>query len=352
MSYELGMQAINLEMPDIVPRTEYAYQLAYGLQKAVTGIDVNQDSDGETKFKAVTSFEKIWDISLFWATKIGSGIFGDKRTKMGHAGFEEGYKDFIDNKHQAFTDLDDIYNMDFDKTYGSINIDETADMFYNDLLERSRRHPTGVNTTGIYVTCISGMLEILGWDMLLLAAGEDAKRFGEFTIRYSKWISQYFKALAKSKVPVCMIHDDMVWSSGPFIAPSWYDKYVFPYVKKNISYLKEAGKKVLFTCDGGYDQFIDRFADMGIDAFIFEPLTDLEYICEKYGKTHAIIGNADTRIIMRGTKEDIENEVRRCMDAGKKCPGYMFALGNQISPGTKIENLLYYNEMYEKMKKR
>ncbi|HPJ76330.1 MAG TPA: hypothetical protein PLS36_05790, partial [Clostridia bacterium] len=112
MSYELGMQAINLEMPDIVPRTEYAYQLAYGLQKAVTGIDVNQDSDGETKFKAVTSFEKLWDISLFWATKIGNGIFGDKRTTMGHAGFEEGYKDFKDNKHQAFTDLDDIYNMD------------------------------------------------------------------------------------------------------------------------------------------------------------------------------------------------------------------------------------------------
>ena len=72
MSYELGMQAFNLEMPDIVPRTEYAYQLAFGLLKAVTGINVDKDSDGDTKFDAVTAFERAWDISLFWATKIGS----------------------------------------------------------------------------------------------------------------------------------------------------------------------------------------------------------------------------------------------------------------------------------------
>lgn len=352
MSYELGMQAINLEMPDIIPRTEYAYQGAYALLKAVTGIDIDVNSDGDTKFDAITSFEKIWDLSMFWGTKIGRNQLGDKITKMGHAGFMEGYEDFVDDKIVAFTDVEQIYNLDFDETYGRINIKETADMFYDDLMARTKRHPTGVNTTGIYITCISGMLEILGWDMLLLAAGEDAKRFGEFAIRYSKWVSQYFKALAASKVPVCMIHDDMVWSSGPFIAPEWYDKYIFPYVTENISYLKEAGKKVLFTCDGGFDLFVDRFAKMGVDAFIFEPLTDLKYICEKYGQTHAIIGNVDTRIIMRGTKQDIHDEVKRCMDLGRKCPGYMLAIGNQISPGSSTENLLYYNEMYEKMKKR
>ncbi|MFA5152694.1 MAG: uroporphyrinogen decarboxylase family protein, partial [Clostridia bacterium] len=103
---------------------------------------------------------------------------------------------------------------------------------------------------------------------------------------------------------------------------------------------------------GGYDLFVDRFVDMGVDALIFEPLTDLKYICERYGKTHSIIGNVDTRIIMRGSREDIENEVKRCMDLGKPCPGYMLAIGNQISPGSSVENLLYYNEVYEKLKRR
>ena len=352
MSYELGMQAVNLEMPDIVPRTEYSYQLAYELLHAVTGIAVNKDSDDDTKFNAITAFERAWDISLFWATGIGSNIFGDKRTTMGHAGFEEGYGDYRDNKHEAFTDIEEIYNLDFYETYGTIDLKSKAQAITEGYLERCKLHPDGVNTSGIYVTCISGILEILGWDMLLSAAGEDPARFGEFTVRYSQWISQYFKALAKSDVPVCMIHDDMVWSSGPFIAPAWYDKYVFPYVKKNISYLKEAGKKVLFTCDGGFDLFVDRFVDMGVDCLIFEPLTDLKYICERYGKTVSIIGNVDTRIIMRGSREDIENEVKRCMNLGKPCPGYMLAIGNHITPGHNVENYLYYNEVYEKLKRR
>jgi hypothetical protein len=40
------------------------------------------------------------------------------------------------------------------------------------------------------------------------------------------------------------------------------------------------------------------------------------------------------------------------MDLGKPCPGYMLAIGNQISPGSSVENLLYYNEVYEKLKRR
>lgn len=352
MSYELGMQAFNLQMPDTIPRTEYAYQGAYGLLKAVTGIDVNANSDDETKYKAVIEFEKNWDISLFWSTRVHGEIFDKKRTKMGHAGFIEGYEDFVDNKIEGFLDPEEVYNLDFYETYGTVDIDALADKLSKDYKARCLRRPFGVNTSGIYVTCISGMLEMLGWDMLLWAAGEDLERFGDFAIRYSQWISQHFKALAQSDVDMCMIHDDMVWSSGPFIAPEWYDKYVFPYVTKNISLLKEAGKKVLFTCDGGFDAFIDRFANMGIDAFIFEPLTDLQYICEKYGQTHAIVGNADTRIIMRGDKQEIEAEVKRCMDLGRKCPGFMMAIGNQISPGSNPDGYLYYNEMYEKMKKR
>ena len=352
MSYSLGMAAINLEMPDIIPRTEYAYQGAYELLRNVTGIQVYPESDGDTKFDAICSFERAWDISMFWGIKIGGDIFKEFRTKMGHAGFVEGFADFADNRHEAFKEPEEVYSFDMYKTFGHVDIKEATGLFNEDIAGKCRRHPTGVNTTGIYVTCISGLLDLLGWDMLLLSAGEDPKRFGEFTIRYQEWISQYFRALALSDAPVVMIHDDMVWSAGPFIAPAWYDQYVFPYVKKNIAVLKEAGKKVLFTCDGGYNLFIDRFAALGIDAFIFEPLTDLKYICEKYGKTHCIIGNADTRIIMRGTKQEIHDEVKRCFDLGRSCPGYMFALGNQISPGTKIDNLLYYNEMYEAMKRR
>ena len=90
----------------------------------------------------------------------------------------------------------------------------------------------------------------------------------------------------------------------------------------------------------------------GINAFAMEPLTDMSYIGEKYGKTHAFVGNADTRILLSGTKDDIKAEVKRCMDIGKKCPGFFMAVGNHIPPNTPVDNVLYYNDIYEEMSKR
>ena len=57
---------------------------------------------------------------------------------------------------------------------------------------------------------------------------------------YADWILQYFQALADSDADVVMIHDDIVWTSGPFTNPSWYHKYVFPNYEKLFEPLHKA----------------------------------------------------------------------------------------------------------------
>ena len=193
---------------------------------------------------------------------------------------------------------------------------------------------------------------MFGWDMLLCAAGTDPAGFGKVTNRYAQWMQQYFDALADSNVPVVMVHDDIVWTSGSFLNPEWYRKFVFPNYKKYFAPLRESGKKIIYTSDGNYTEFIDDIADCGINGFVIEPTTDMKYIADKYGKTHSFIGNADTRILLGGTKEEIRAEVQRCMDIGKKCPGFFMAVGNHIPPNTPVDNALYYNEIYEKLSRR
>ncbi len=65
--------------------------------------------------------------------------------------------------------------------------------------------------------------------------------------------------------------------------------------------------------------------------------------------THVFIGNADTRILLNGTREEIRSEVKRCMDIGKKYPGFFMAVGNCIPSNTPVDNALYYNQVYEEM---
>ena len=193
---------------------------------------------------------------------------------------------------------------------------------------------------------------MFGWDLLLTAAAIDSKQFGQVTNQYAKYMQQYFDTLAETDIPVVMVHDDIVWTSGAFLDPQWYREFVFPNYKKYFAPILESGKKLIYTSDGNFTEFIDDIADCGVHGFVMEPCTDMAYIASKYGKTHSFTGNADTRVLLNGTKEDIYNEVKRCMDIGKKCPGYILNVGNHIPANTPVESCLWYNEAYLELSKR
>jgi len=232
------------------------------------------------------------------------------------------------------------------------NQDEAKKIFLDSYQWQRNNIPDSVAMSGTYVTLMSGMIDLFGWELLLAAAGTDYKGFGQVANRYAAFMQQYFNVLAETDIPVVMIHDDIVWTEGAFMPPEWYREYIFPNYKKYFLPLLDSGKKVLFTSDGNYTEFIDDIAATGVHGFVMEPTTDMAYIAEKYGKTHSFTGNADTRILLSGSKEDIYREVKRCMDIGKKYPGYVMAVGNHIPGNTPVDNCLYYNEAYMSLSKR
>lgn len=352
MSYLDGMMAINLEMPGRVPRTEYSAEFHWDLIRAVTGVGVDRNSDEGVKAEASGRFIRLWNYDFIWNILTNSREFRGKCTNMGHGEYAAGGTDYDDTVRLLCADPGEVLAFDPWETLGERDREQLVREYEDDYLAACGKNPDAVNMTGIYITCVSGLIDLFGWEMLLLAAGTDPRGFGEVTDRYVSWIMQHFEALSQSDVPVVMIHDDIVWTSGAFLHPDWYRRYVFPNYKKLFRPLLDSGKKIIYTSDGNYTEFIDDIAGCGVHGFVMEPSTDMKYIAEKYGKTHVFIGNADTRILLGGTKEDIRTEVARCMEIGKKCPGFFMAVGNHIPPNTPVENALYYNDVYEELGKR
>ncbi len=352
MPFDDGWAALNLEMSARVPRTEYSVEHHWPLISQVTGITVSSDSDTATQERAQREFRRAWKFDLQWSTLISRHDLGAVRSYMGHAEYLEDGSDFDTAIVSAFEDPEEALAFDPWESYGPIDQRETTRRFEEHYKANCERNPDAVNMTGVYVSCVSGLIEIFGWEMLLLAAGVDGERFGRLTERYADWSLQFFEALAEADVPVVMLHDDIVWSSGPFIQPEWYREYVFPAHTRQVRPLLDSGKKVLFTADGDYTMFVDDIAAVGVHGFVLEPLTDLEYVAERYGETHAIIGNADTRILLRGVNAEIRAEVERCMAIGKECPGFIMAVGNHIPSNTPVESALYYNDVYEELAPR
>lgn len=271
---------------------------------------------------------------------------------MGHAEYATGGSDFNNRIYCPFNSPEEVLDFHADEFYSVKPHKELVELFNSDLKQKQELFPDCVNNAGIYTTVMSGLIEIFGWDMLLMAAGTDSEKFGEVVNHYARFIKPYFDALADSDSEVVMVHDDIVWTSGAFLHPDFYRKYIFANYKKLFAPLIESKKIILFTSDGNYTQFIDDIAGCGVNGFVMEPMTDMKYIAEKYGKTHSFIGNADTRVLLSGGKEDIENEVKRCMEIGKNCPGFIMAVGNHIPSNTPVENALWYNEIYEKLSRR
>ncbi len=352
MSYEAGMAAFNLEAPDLVPRTEYSVHAHWDLVKAVTGIAVTPESPIQDQLRASAAFRKAWDYGYNWNVVIKMEDLDKCRTKLGHANFAAGNVDFDDEVVCPFEDPEDAFDFMPMETYGQADHSAIVKRFNDDYNMKCSLNPDMVNSTGIYITLVSGLIEIFGWDIMLMALGIDAAEFGKVANRYADWVSHYFRALADSDVPVVTIHDDIVWTSGAFTNPAWYREFVFPNYKKLFAPLYEAGKKVIYTSDGNFTEFIDDIAATGVHGFVMEPTTDMDYIAEKYGKTHSFVGNADTRVLLSGTKEDIYAEVKRCMDSAKKCPGFFMAVGNHIPANTPVDNALWYNQAFEEMRRR
>ena len=267
MAFEDGWAAINLQMPKRIPRTEYSAPSPWDLIRAVTGIEVGVGSPDEIKDRAALEFMRAWNFDFFWNTLIGDTEFGQFRTDMGHAEYAAGGVDRRDTIFCPYTDPEQVLSFDPWETLGAKNKSELTRRFEQHYRASLEQQPFGVNMTGVYVTLISGLIGLFGWDMLLLAAGVDSVRFGQMTNRYAAWVQQYFDALAEADVPVVMVHDDFVWSSGAIFRPAWYREYVFPNYKKYMAPLIESGKRVMFLencCYGNETMMIYRMVREGV----------------------------------------------------------------------------------------
>jgi uroporphyrinogen-III decarboxylase len=271
---------------------------------------------------------------------------------MGHAVYMADGSDRRDSAPCPFATPEEVLAYDPLTEAGEYAPAKLAERFNEHYRQSVDFYPDTVNMSGTYITMFSGFIALFGWEMLLTALGTDPVAFGALAGRYEAWIRQFFEAFANSDVPVMMVHDDIVWTSGPVVAPAWYREYIFPAYKRLIRPVLDAGKKVLFTSDGTYTEFFDDIVQAGFHGLVFEPTSDMALFAERYGKTHAFVGNADTRTLLTGTRDEIRAEVRRCVDIGRDCPGFFMAVGNHIPANTPVDNALFYNEVFQELRER
>jgi hypothetical protein len=337
MSYQIGIDTIHLRPTPRLAHTDYVTNDALKRHLKAT-------------YPSAKCFEDRWEMDLIWATNDGPWRWGDRGrvTDMGHAAFLEGGTDQRDAKPCPFKSVEEVWAFDAEREYGHPPEDELI-RFYEEAYQTGRRKKPGqIFTGGYYKTLVSGAIDAFGWEMLLEAAS-DPVQFEKMLDSFFRLSMHYFKAWAKTTIEVFICHDDIVWTEGPFMRPEMYRRIIFPRFAALWSVLKGAGKKVLYCSDGNFTMFLDDIAAAGADGFIFEQLTSLEDVVEKFAKTRVIVSSKlDCRTLTFGTKADIAREIDDTLKLAFDCPGFMFAVGNHIPSNVPLENALFYLDYLKK----
>lgn len=278
------------------------------------------------------SLNDAWDIDFVWRTDNGPIHWGaqGRATDMGHAVYAANGSDLHQAQSCPFLDPEEVYEFDPGREYGIPAHRELVKYYADSYQKAQAENPNQLVTGGYYPSVISGAIAAFGWDMLLLAAAEEA-RFAKVLDRFGDYTRHYVLAQAETDIEVFIQHDDMVWTEGPFISPEFYRGVIFPLFKRMWEPLKKAGKKVLFCSDGTFDMFMEDLAACGADGFIFEPTNNLDYVVERFGQTHCIVGSkVDCRTMTFGTWAQVKAEIDATLALARKCPGFMWAVGNHI----------------------
>ena len=340
MSFERGWRALHLEMNDRIPHTEYCSHPKW--KQRLTGL---APSDPGLE----PAFIRAWDFDLLWMNLAPPDQ--PRLTHMGTAVWDEGFE-VTDNRECPFRTEEDVLRFEPTKAIHVWDVDELAGIYQEQWRGLQDAYPTCVVPGGFYNTVFSWCILTFGWEMFLSAAATAPERFDRVLQGFHELSLVSFQAQAKTDMKVFICHDDIVWTAGAVFHPDWYRRYVFPRYKELWRPLKEAGIILLFCSDGDFTEFVDDLVDAGADGFIFEPVTNLEVIAARYGKTHVIVGNVDCRVLMTGDKERIYADVRRCADLGRDLPGYFFAVGNHIPYNIPIEGVQYYADAIEELGRR
>jgi uroporphyrinogen decarboxylase len=335
MSLDIAMKALRLESADRPAHTEYT--LHWELMERVTGLS-RDDPEFERRFN------DLWQIDLVWHTDDGP-VPWDQRgrvTDMGHAEFLADGSDHRAAAEPPFADAGEVLAFDAVAEYGLPDFGELVTYYEGKYTRGQAERPGCVYPGGYYHTLISGAIRSFGWNLLLEAAADPAG-FERVLDSFFRLSLHHYKAWAATSVEVFICHDDMVWSGGPFMHPDFYRRAIFPRYRKLWSILKEAGKTVLFCCDGQWTDFLIDAAEAGADGFIFEPMVPFETVVREFGQSHVLVGSAvDCRTLTFGTPDAIRREVGESLRLGLRCPGWICAVGNHIAPNVPVDNALCY----------
>lgn len=139
--------------------------------------------------------------------------------------------------------------------------------------------------------------------------------------------------------------DDYGGTSDLMISPNSFEELCLPDLARIVRIVKEfrPDLPVAFHSDGAITRIIADLADIGIDILNpMEPLEAMDWAAVKkeYGDRMSFMGGVDLKKALPGSKDDVIEDVKRCIDTFGKGGGYILTSANHMQSDIPPENIV------------
>jgi uroporphyrinogen decarboxylase len=139
--------------------------------------------------------------------------------------------------------------------------------------------------------------------------------------------------------------DDYAANTNLMISPAMFRTFIQPCVARLVGAVKEhhPDTRIMLHSDGAITKLIPDLIALGVDVLHpLEPLpaTDIRAVKSEFGDRLTFLGGIDISHAMRGSREEVVADVRRCLEQLAPGGGYILAPSNHLQADVPPENVV------------
>ncbi len=134
-------------------------------------------------------------------------------------------------------------------------------------------------------------------------------------------------------------------ASCSLISPKIYRTFIFPYHKQIVDHFKEKKVGVGLHICGYTDPILEDMANTGVTNISIDEPTDLARAVEATKGKAVLIGNVSTNLFFSGSKEEMKQAIKNCLDIAPKDSGYILASGCEVPGVAPPEKVDWFMEL-------
>lgn len=212
--------------------------------------------------------------------------------------------------------------------------------YYIEGLSRARRHITDSAAGSVICGPWQIAVNLRGAEQIIMDTFDDPE-FVHDLMKFTTELAQRFGMIINNEARVGLSYSEAACSLN-LISPDIYHTFVLPYHQQLVNYFSEKRTGVTMHICGYIDPIMEDLVATGISALSIDCYSSLKKLMKVSNRKLVIIGNVDILLFKDGTKKQIEDAAKQCIDTAAPYSAFVLSSACEIPPTAPLENIDHF----------